>query len=167
MPKQKSFYEIGDMRSMKEFFICTSLARLKKPREIQEDYLKQYGKDISGQVIQHYQKTRREVIDKLKDRFLNSSLEVPIANERIRLERTEDLYRESQKIMSKEVKVEKGIMCLKEAREEMKGVKGDINMQFNQFNSMTDEQLLERKKELERKILLKRKDYSCLPNQDH
>lgn len=113
-----------------------------------------HEKDISPNWVSRIYKNCSGEIEEMKGKFLVSSAEVPIAMEKNRLERDEALYQLSQELTGKKDKIYAGLAVLKEAREETKGSQVQPNLfQFNQFNSMTDEELLAKKKQLEKKIL--------------
>jgi len=152
--------ELFDFKTAKEKFILERLAQGMKPKEIIDGYnaLKR-GDTISSRVVNYYRTRRSELISRMRDTVVMNSMDIPIANERVRLQRAEELYSQAQGIMGVKDKVETSLKCLDFAREETQtDTPQNLNVQFNQFNELTNEQLLEKKKELERKILGFQKD---------
>lgn len=149
--------DIKDMTSEKEAFICEQLAQLKRPCEIIKLYTEQYPdrKPLCPEHITYYHKTRKEIIEKLKDKYLSNLMDVPIANEKIRLERTERLYQASTTLLNKKDMIGSSLACLKEAREETKGESPitQTYLQFNQYNELSDAQLVAKEKELRKQII--------------
>ena len=149
------------MNPKKEVFICEQLMKLKTHREISEGWAKLNPDDkpLTKQAINYYIVTRKNKVEDLRNKLIEKTvekaMEVPIANEKVRLQRMEDLYHISTTILQKKDKVAVALNCLREARQE---VKGDITstqnyLQLNQFNELTNEQLLEKKRELEQKFI--------------
>ena len=155
--RTKNKYHREGIRTEKELFICEQLAQLKTPNEIIGLWQKKNPTDgkLSAQLIYYYKKTYTAQIEDMRDKIMEKSLEVPIANEKIRLQRTENLYQVSASILHKKDRVDTSLKCLKEAREECKGEAGASQsyLQFNQYNELSDTELLEKKKEIERKFL--------------
>lgn len=155
--KSELKYDQDEIRDEKELFIIEQFAKLKSCKEISELYNAKFpdAKKIAPYGMHYYKKTRAPIIEQLRERFITRTMNIPIANERVRLKRTEDLYQESQRIEGVKDKVEVSLRCLKEAREEIKGESGSTQnfLQFNQYNDLTDEQLLDKQKELENKFL--------------
>ena len=97
----------------------------------------------------------------MREKIVAGAMGVPIADEKIRLERTEKLYHVAATILNKKDMVDTSLRCLKEAREEVKGESSlkEMHLQLNQFNQLTDAELIRKKKDLESKIVeLSRKD---------
>ena len=107
------------------------------------------------QLIRYYKETRGPIIEEMRNKVLDKALKVPIANETVRLQRTEALYQVSTTILDKKDMVDTSLKCLKEARDEVKGEgsSSQTYLQFNQYNELSDEELLFKKKELENKII--------------
>lgn len=151
----KQVSELSEIKKDKERFICESLANLKSPPEIVKIWTEAFPhkEKLSLQLIYYYERTRRDLIETMRIQILEGSLNIPIAQERIRLSRNEELYQTASKILNSRDKVLTSLSCLREAREETKGEAGGTYVQFNQFNQLTDEQLLDKKKQIENKIL--------------
>ena len=145
----------------KEAYICEQLVKLKTHREISEGWAKLNPEDkpLTNQAINYYIVTRKSKVEDLRNKLIEKTveraMEVPIANEKIRLQRMEDLYHISNTILQKKDKVTSALNCLKEARQEIKGDTASTQnyLQLNQFNELTNEQLLEKKRELEHKFI--------------
>ena len=145
----------------KETFICEHIAQMKPYSEIVEDWAKEnpVEKPITKQAVYYFVKTRNHIIEdtrqKILEKRIEKAIEVPIANEKIRLQRMEHLYNTASGIRNTKDMVGTSLDCLKEARQEVKGDSGSTQnfLQLNQFNELTDMQLLEKKKELEEKFI--------------
>jgi len=137
-------------------FTLKSHAQYKTSREI-VDLLKQHFKvsiDHSNICKLVKRKEHQDTIDKYREKFLNQGLDVPIAIEKVRLDRAETLYQLSQTLKSDRDKINDGLRCLKEAREEMKGAAQHINFnQYNQYNQMSDRELQAKLHQIEKDIV--------------
>ncbi len=157
---------VSEIRSKKELFICEQLSQLKSPAEVVENYNRENPNDqIRTQNVAYYKKTRANMISKMREKFLEKQMRIPIAHEKVRLSRMEELYQKTQLIGVEEPEtqlksIETSLKCLKEAREEIKGGNSSQNIvQFNQYNELTPEQLMDKKRELENKFIeLSRKE---------
>ncbi len=138
----------------RNFFICNLYAQYKTATEIQKLLKEVHNFNMTPQTINKIAKKNEKTIERLREKYLNDLMSVPIAQEKIRLERDEELYNLALTIENKKDRVGTALTCLKEAREETKKVDHSQNfIQFNQFNSLSDEELLEKKRRLEDKIL--------------
>lgn len=139
----------------KKFFICNLLAQYKTASEVKELVKEVHNAEISNSVIYSLKKAHPQLIERLRTKYLSDLTSVPIAQEKVRLERDELLYQLSLTIENEPDRVDAALRCLKEAREETKSTTQTQNnfIQFNQFNSLTDDELLEKKRRLEEKIL--------------
>ena len=139
----------------KKFFICNLLAQYKTAPEIQTLVKDVHSDEVSRNSIYSLKKAHPQLIEKLRTKYLSDLTSVPIAQEKVRLERDEILYQLSLTIENESDRVDAALHCLKEAREETKSSTQTQNnyIQFNQFNSLTDEELLEKKHQLEAKII--------------
>ena len=153
---RKRKYDQNEIVDEKELFVIQQLAQLKSVSEVAKAYNAKFdGKKVTIPMVRYYKETRAPIIEQMRDKFISKTMYIPIANEKVRLRRTEGLYQESQKIEGVKDKVEVSLKCLKEAREEIKGESGSTQnfLQFNQYNELTDEQLLDKQKELEQKFI--------------
>jgi len=137
-----------------KMYICNLLAQYKKPKEIISLIKEEHNIKVSPSSISQYKKENKELIEKLRTSFLATINDVPIAQKKIRLERADELYTISQELRGGE-KVNLSLKCLKEAREEVEGAgSGSVTFQqFNQYNALSDEELREKLKEVEEKIV--------------
>ncbi len=161
--RTKTRYDNSEIRNDRELYIIQELARMKSVPEVTELCNKKFPalKPLSMFTVRYYKQTRAPIIEQLKNEIIEKSMSIPIANERVRLQRTEKLYQAANTILIKKDMVETSLKCLKEAREEIKGESGSTQnfLQFNQYNEFTNEQLLDKKKELEQKFIeLNRKE---------
>ena len=157
MEIKKRKYNREGIRNKKQLFVCEQLAQLKTPQEIIGLWEKQNSDDtrISPQLIYYFKRTYASQIEDMRDKIMEKSLEVPIANEKVRLQRTEGLYHIATSILNKKDMIDSSLKCLKEARDECKGEVGTTQayLQFNQYNELSDADLIAKKKELEQKFL--------------
>lgn len=155
-------YDQDEIRDERELFILTQFSQLKTCREVAELHNTKFPnlKKVSPEGMKYYKQSRAAIIEEMRDKFIDKAMNIPIANERVRLKRTEDLYTAASNVVAKDDNrilsaVEVSLKCLKEAREEIKGESGSVQnfLQFNQYNELTDEQLLDKKRELENNFL--------------
>jgi DNA-binding helix-hairpin-helix protein with protein kinase domain len=140
--------------SDRNYFICNLIAQYKTAPEVQTLLKEVYGVDLSTTSIGIIKRDNLKFVEKRRAKYLSEIQDVPISQERIRLERDEELYNLALTIADKKDKINTALTCLKEAREETKKVEHNNNfIQFNQFNQLTDEELIEKKRRLEDKIL--------------
>ena len=160
---RKRKYDQDEIKDSKELFILEQFAQLKSPREVAELYSVKFpnAKKLVAQTMRYYKETRMPIIEQLRDKFISKTMNVPIANEKIRLKRTEDLYNASANLVARDddrvvlSAVEVSLKCLKEAREEVKGEGGSAQnfIQLNQYNELTNDELMDKKRELEQKFI--------------
>lgn len=149
------------IKSKKEFFIIKGLAAFDSPDAIIKSWNRRQPTDaITERDIKYYQEKRKAEIAELKRDVVSKGIvqatDIAISHERVRLERYEDLYWKSRKIKGdgpSEIKC--ALDCLRAAREETKGEDGGAKtfLQFNQFNNLSDDELIAKKKELEKQII--------------
>lgn len=133
---------------------CQLIAEFKEPLEVIRLLNDKYDLNISEDTVAKFTEKHEKEIGKLRAQYLSEVSRVPIANEVVRLERTEDLYKQSQKLEDSSTKILRSLDCLRTAREETKGVGGQgLNVQFNQFNELSDEEIVDKKAGLEKKIM--------------
>ena len=143
---------MGKIVGQSESFVCHLAGQMKTLPEIQEQLLKIHKIEIGTQAIRRFIERKKDYVARIRETYLADISDVPIAQEKIRLERDEALYQLSQTLSNVPTRIEKGISCLREAREELKGGTYQFN-QFNQYNQFTDEQLLEKQKKIESQII--------------
>lgn len=138
----------------RNFFICNLFAQYKTATEIRVLLKEVHNFDMTAQTINKIRDRNLKLIETQRTKYLNDLMSVPIAQEKIRLERDEELYKLSLTIENKKDRIASALTCIKEAREETKKSDHSSNfIQFNQFNTLTDDELLEKKRRLEEKIL--------------
>ena len=117
--------------------------------------LQKHNIKITTRTVQRYKNTYANRIQDAIDKLTLETQDIPIANERVRLSREEMLYRKSQTLEKAEDSINLGLRCLDAARNEFKSNTdgATYNVQFNQFNNMSNAELLKRKKVLEAKIV--------------
>lgn len=155
--RQRNLTGINDE---KEFFILEKLSEGKTCTEVSRLYHAKFPDDrvISPQGIRYYKETREDVIEEIRLKVINKMMHIPIANEKVRLKRMEDLYQAASNVVATDDEkrlnaIGVSLSCLREAREEVKGNKESPAIIFNQYNELTPEGLLDKKKELERKFI--------------
>lgn len=145
------------IQGMAKVYLIDQLAKDKPLVNIQKDLKTLYNIDIAYVNLHSYKKKLKFMIEDRKTDIIQKTLdEIPIANQTVRLDREETLYNISQNIQGQKDKdkIIYGISVLREARQETEQLEPvTANIQFNQFNQLTDEQLLKTKKDLEMKIL--------------
>ena len=140
--------------SERNYFICNLFAQYKTAPEVKVLLKEVHEVDLSLSSLNVIRSNNLKFIERHRAKYLNELMDVPIAQEKIRLERDEELYNLALTITDKKDKISTALTCLKEAREETKRVDHSQSfIQFNQFNQLTDEELLEKKRRLEEKIL--------------
>ena len=147
---------IGQIKKEKELFIVEQLAQLKSVGEITSAYVEKFPdrKPLNPALIYYYRTSRRGAIEQMRAKFLEEATHIPIANEQTRLKRAERLFILSETILKPENRIDAALECLKYAKDETKGERGGNQyLQFNQFNNLSDRELLEKQKDLENKIV--------------
>lgn len=141
-----------------ETYICNLLAQDKNPREVSQLLQDSQRISITSQTIRKFSQEKEPIIERIRQELSEKMLKryIPIASETTRMEREEALYQLSQSLKQRTERIDYGLRCLGAAREECKSEKKDStpqNVQFNQYNILTDEQLLFKKRELEKSII--------------
>ena len=129
--------------------ILVLAGQFKKPREIvqiiREDNPKAFYSEEAfclDAATKRILGMNKEYVYALKEQYSKSIMEVPIAHKKVRLERLECLYDEARKPSERRE-------ILKAAREELEGVRVNLNMyQMNFFGGMTDAELAKREREI-------------------
>lgn len=136
----------------KATFVCNLAGQLKSPKEISELLRYKHNAHYGERAISTFVEKNKDIIGRIRETYLADISTIPIAQEKIRLERDESLYQFSQTIAKPTDRIASGLACLKEAREELKGGHIQYN-QYNQYNQYTDAELLERQKKIEAQII--------------
>ena len=155
MPKRKSVHNprnraVQPLPDDVKNNILTFAGQFKKPLEISDLIRKEHPAAFYSD--KNYRLTTRieqiiyknkEYVFALKEQYSKAIMEVPIAHKRIRLERLESLYDEASKKPSERREL------LKAAREELEGVRVNLNMyQMNFFGGISDVELAQREREI-------------------
>lgn len=133
---------------------CQLLAQFKEPVDIIRRINAKYDLAISQDTLREFEERYIKEITSIRTRYLADITKVPIANERVRLERVEEQYQASNRLSKPERKISYSLKCLKEAREEVKGPSDGMitNIQVNQFNTLSDDELMDKRQAIEKKI---------------
>lgn len=135
-------------------FVANLIAQYKTAPDIKKLALEIHKVSLTSTDIYAFKSANSGLIEKLREKFLEKTSDIPIAQERIRLEREEELYQLSQKVEKKESKVILGLSCLREAREETK-VRSPSEISFNQYNEfreLSDQDLMLKLQEIRRQV---------------
>jgi len=141
-------------------FVCNLFGQYKYPKEIQRLLKEIHGVNASVFTLYGIRDANPEKIEELRNKYLAKIDDVPITQDKVRLERIEHLYQYATTIRCKKDCIEKSLQALREAREEVKGTgaqgagrPGDMNfMQFN-FNNMSDKDLIALERKLKKTII--------------
>jgi len=134
--------------------VCNLIAQYKKPRQIQSILEEEYGVKLGLKRIRNFYGKEEKLIADLRERYLATVSEVPIAQKKVRLEREEQLYEVADGIEEIKGKIDSKLKCLASAREEIegRGAQSVTFAQYNQYNQLSDEELQYKIKEIELKI---------------
>jgi len=141
-------------------FVCNLFGQYKYPKEIQRLLKEIHGISVSPATLYGIRDANPEKIEELRNKYLAKIDDVPIAQDKVRLERIEHLYQYATTIRCKKDCVDTALKALSFAREEVKGSgaqgasrPGDMNfMQFN-FNNMSDKDLIALERRLKKTII--------------
>lgn len=137
-------------------WIKTELAQYRRNIEIIEGFEEKYGYRLHDNQIDRIKKKHKDLITQIRVGYLKNILDIPIAQKRVRLDRTEQQYQDADSITNNAYRINIKLKCLAHAQEEIEGKTrlGDTFLNFqqtNMFTNMTDEELLaERTKILSR-----------------
>ena len=127
----------------KKLEVAKRLAQFLSPNDAVKFVKETWGIDVNGQTISKTFLSKdskwQKIVLEMRQKYLDASMEEPIAHRRIRLKRYDELYQEALK----QKKVSAAKACLDSAREEFSGVKTPSigNILFAQINNMSDDQL--------------------------
>lgn len=131
--------------------MCELMARFCTNDEIRQHFAENHKVFISPALVGQYKRTEKwkPVIQKLRATYLGSMTDVPGTHKKIRMERREKIY----EVAMKTGQLKHAITAVKHQEEEMEGRnQGNVNLTFNQFNGLTDEELEEKKRDLLERI---------------
>ena len=141
--------------------ICRELGQYKRPIEVQKE-LKDKGISVQITSINYYEKKAewKNVVEKFRREYLAQIMQVPISQKRHRLQKLDDeLYGIEScdkrfKFRDDRDRFDRMLKVLDQARLEMEPSKHDTyNINMAQFNSLTDEEIRDRKTQLMEKVL--------------
>jgi hypothetical protein len=137
-----------------KLLICNLIAQYKKPKQIQLLLDEEYGLKVRLNRIREFNDKEQQLISNLRERFLTTISEVPIAQKRVRLDREEQLYEVAGQIKETKDQIDTKLKCLASAREEVegRGTQSVTFAQYNQYNQLSDTELQDKLKEIELKI---------------
>lgn len=130
--------------------LCKMAAEYKSYNEMLEYLRNEKRKEINRTSLwQMLNRTKwKAVVDRLRTEFMQGLMDEPMSCKRIRLRRLEkSFFFAAKKESAKDM-----IDSVDSAREEMEPKKGDFNLQLNQFNMLTDEELSAMRTQLEEKV---------------
>lgn len=129
------------------------IAKFSTYDQINTHFFSKYQITLSQGLIYQYKRTAKwiPVIKKLREKYVTGIDEVAGMHKRVRLERADNIYEKA----INSGKLHLALLANKELREEVtdKHSVGNIVLnQFNQFNGMSDEELLLKREELLNKV---------------
>ena len=128
------------------------VARWSTLDEINQFFVPTYGITIGWYLIYYYKrsKTWKPVIAKLREKYLQGADEVAIAHKRVRLERREKIYQRAEKVGDGQL----ALSAIRDTEEAMGGMgkRGGVSLTFNQFNSLSDDEIEQRRLEVLNRI---------------
>ena len=129
--------------------VCKLAASYKSTYEIRDILETERGKSVSQPNIHHIIHTLKwkPVIERMRLQYTQGIMEVPISNKRKRMERLDHCYEKA----FEDGNIRSAIAAIDSAREEMEPRHDNFNLQLNQFNLISDEELIEIKNRLEEK----------------
>lgn len=125
------------------------IARFASLDEINEYFISNYRINITNSLVYQYKRTKKwqPIINKLREKYLLAQSEVAMSHKRVRLDRREKIY---QKAVKKD-DLKTALNAVQGSQEEMEE-RGGININFNQYNSLSDQELEEKKSEILERI---------------
>ena len=136
--------------------IAQLIAQCETTSEVMSTIKAETGMDISHSSIMQYKHSKKwgPIISKEKEMYLNNVADIPGYHEKIRLSRTDKIYRYAIENNQPE-------LALKTVEQQRKEVKekptGPVSLTFNQYNGLSDEELEDKYNYLIKKIEEKRK----------
>ena len=121
--------------------ICKMYASFESIKKIMEWLKNDRRKLISYGGVRSMLNTKRSklIIEKFRHEFTQGILEEPLSNKRKRLQYLHRFVEKSEK----DGEIRDAIDAIDSAREEMEPHKGDVSLQLNQFNMISDDELTE------------------------
>jgi hypothetical protein len=154
-PVRKLIYNIGELDKVKKQMLIEFFGQYKTINEINETFRSLYNISLSGRQLIHFKERNAKEISQARNNYLAEARDIPIAIEKVRLERDELLYQLSQTLKDNKDKIHYGLSCIKEAREEAKGQNTSFTFnQYNQTNILSDPELLQKVREAEERVVM-------------
>lgn len=136
-------------------FIVTMTAHFMEPREVEDAFYAKYGVQLhhASSLINVYKRTVKwkALLERERSAFLASMDEVPGFHKKVRMMRREKIYHRA--IAKDELKY--ALAATKDSELEIEGPKRELAVTFNQFNqytTMSDEELEEKRQEILEKM---------------
>ena len=141
--------EIGTWKYTEEerLIAVKMLGQFMTPMEVKNAMRLNYGVEMKETQIARYGRSEKwkPIIKKLKDEYLANIQDVAGAHKRVRLDRAERLYDKSVR----KGNIREALATIEHQRKEMEEKAGvNFNLTLNQYNSMSDDELEERRKQL-------------------
>ncbi len=129
------------------------IARFYPAGKINQHFVGKYKISISTALIIQYKRTKKwqPVIKKFREKYVTGVDEVAGMHKRVRLERADEIYTKAMDAG----KLQIALQANRDQREEVtdKNSVGNVTLnQFNQFNSMSDEELILKREEILSKV---------------
>ena len=131
--------------------MCELIARFVTPLEIIRQFKDQHSVSLSIGTIHFYKHSPKwhGMIEKMRDKYASSVMEIPISQKRVRLERLESLY----KIAAHKNNVSGAREILRAAKEEIEGAKsGDVSIVMNKVEMISDIELTDRMRKIKEEM---------------
>mgnify|MGYP001575124075 CR=1 FL=1 len=131
-------------------FVIRMIACFTPSSEISKKLRDNYGVHITSKQIAQYKNSEqwKPYLEKLRSVWLQQVMEEPIANKRVRLQRLDACYEGA----FKDGEFRDATVAIKEAREEMEPKNSQYQIQMNQFNFLSDEDLIQLKQKQSEKV---------------
>lgn len=141
IPRGMKFSEFTVLEESDRLEVCRRWASFESARAIVKWLKEEKDKEISEQSIHSMLRSEKwkTVIQTMREQFTQALIEEPASNKRIRLRRLDRAF----EMAEAEKNTRDMIDSMDSAREEMEPRNREIQVQMNQFNLMTDEELLE------------------------
>jgi hypothetical protein len=136
-----------------KYEIVMMLSQCYAINEIQLEIKERHGIELSYTAINNYAKVKKyqNAIKEGREKYLSDIYAVAGSHKRVRLDRAERLYLRSLKSGDSNTTLK----SIEHQRKEIEGdgkSSGNVNLIFAQFNNMTDEDLIEKREELLKRI---------------
>ena len=122
-------------------FVLRQIACFQPTTDIQRSLREEYGIKLSPVQIGLYKNSKnwKPYIEKLRTVWLQAIVEEPLANKRVRIQRIEKQYDKADR----KDNVRDSLLAIERAREEVEPKNSNYQIQMNQLNFFSDEQIME------------------------